>query len=242
MRWIGKTPLKPNLILPRVTIIGLGSSQKSFRAREKFLIVLVFLTFCFVCFCGLFYLPEFGSGRVLNVYKQFQRAGPEMFIPAPPIEQPNHHHQNHHRHNGGDLEGGGSDSVLDNEGHVVDRAKLLAKIREELGDLNLDRPETANQRKLEDSSVSGGGGGLVGKSVGGGRAVDVDDSGKVLQPPNQIEESRREVVVPQQEQQQQQLQQPNMNPMTIPKSDDTDVDVTEKRNKVREVSTSIHCG
>lgn len=194
--------------------MGLGSGQKSFRAREKFLIVLVFLTFCFVCFCGLFYLPEFGSSRVLNVYQQLQRAGPEMFIPAPPIQQPNHHHHQQHNNRA--------------SGEVRDPL-LMAKIKEELGDLNLDRPETANQRKLEDSSVSGN----VNHNNRAKEEVDVESAGaKVLLPPNQIEESRREV----QQQQGQQMQQPRMNPVPIPKSDDSDVDVTEKRNKVKEVS------
>lgn len=170
---------------------------KSFRAREKFLIALVFLTFCFVCFCGLFYLPEFGSNRVLNVYKQFQQDAPRMFIPAPPIDQPNHHH--HHRHN--EMNPG---AALDD-----DRAKLLAKIKVELADLNLDRPETANnQRRLEDSSLGGG-----------------DDSPKP---------AVEAITVP--SGQAPQHEKPNMQSMPIPKSDDSDVSATERRNKVREVS------
>lgn len=195
--------------------------SKSFRAREKFVIALVFLTFCFVCFCGIFLLPEFGSSRVLNVYKQFQRAGPEMFIPAPPIDQPNHHHHQH-RHQGIEAPAAAG-SALDDEGHVVDRAKLLAKIKEELGDLNLDRPETlASQRKLEESGLAGGVGGR--DRQGGGSDVD---GGKAIVPPplpNHIGETK------------QQQEPPIMKPVPIPKSDDSDVSTTERRNKVREVS------
>lgn len=101
--------------------------RRSFRTREKCLILLVFLTFCFVCFGGFFYLPDdFGTDKVIKVYKQFQKAGPEIFIPAPPIAH-------HHGHNG----------MSDEEDpHVVgDRAKLNAKIQEELGDI-LEKPDT----------------------------------------------------------------------------------------------------
>lgn len=186
---------------------------KSFRAREKFLIALVFLTFCFVCFCGLFYLPEFGSNRVLNVYKQFQQAAPQMFIPAPPIDQPNHHHHQH-RHN--ENPGAGRDTALDD-----DRAKLLAKIKVELGDLNLDRPETANsQGRLEESSLG---------TRGGGGGAGSDNSQKRAE-----EHSNLAVTVP--AGQMQQHEKPNMPPMPIPNSDDSDVSTKERRNKVREVS------
>lgn len=101
--------------------------RRSFRTREKCLILLVFLTFCFVCFGGFFYLPDdFGTDKVIKVYKQFQKAGPEIFIPAPPIAH-------HHGHNG----------MSDEEDpHVAgDRAKLNAKIQEELGDI-LEKPDT----------------------------------------------------------------------------------------------------
>lgn len=104
--------------------------RRSFRTREKCLILLVFLTFCFVCFGGFFYLPDdFGTDKVIKVYKQFQKAGPEIFIPAPPIAH-------HHGHNNG---------MSDEEDpHVVgDRAKLNAKIQEELGDI-LEKPDTLN--------------------------------------------------------------------------------------------------
>lgn len=176
---------------------GGGGARKSFRGREKFLIALVFLTFCFVCFCGLFYLPEFSSNRVLNVVKQFQRAGPEMFIPAPPIDKPHSHGNSHHHHQ---QQPGG------------DRDKFMAKIKEELPDLNFDRPETLKKAEEEE------------KEDVAERGVDNGDNGKVLQPPNQIEE------------QPQQQQPMNMNPVPIPGSEDQDVSVMEKRNKVREVS------
>ncbi|GAB0100369.1 mannosyl-oligosaccharide alpha-1,2-mannosidase IA-like [Sergentomyia squamirostris] len=95
-------------------------SRKSFRTSEKLLIILVLLTFCFVCFCGFFFLPDnFSSNRVLHVYKQLQKA-PEIFIPAPPVAQQNFN---------------------DVDPHLMDdREKLLAKIQDELGDI-IDRPE-----------------------------------------------------------------------------------------------------
>lgn len=201
-------------------------TRKSFRAREKFLIVLVFLTFCFVCFCGLFYLPEFGSkNRVLDVYKQFQRAGPEMFIPAPPIDKPNHHH--HHQHHGDDR----PDNGIDAEGHIIDRAKLAAKIREELGDLNLDRPETQkSEREREQQEEHGR---MIADR--NSQQQNKPEENIVLAPPNQIEENKNV------------LQAGGAvggsglgdnHPVPIPHSDSSDISVTEKRNKVREVSVA----
>lgn len=96
-------------------------SRKSFRSREKILIILVLLTFGFVCFGGFFLLPDnFGADRVYRAYKELKRAGPEIFIPAPPAA---------HGINSGE------------DPHIVgDRAKLAAKINDELGQI-LEKPE-----------------------------------------------------------------------------------------------------
>lgn len=112
-------------------------SRRSFRTREKCLILLVFVTFCFVCFGGFFYLPDdFGTDKVLRVYKQFQKAGPEIFIPAPPVA-------GHH----------GTGGFDDEDPHVAgDRAKLNAKIREEFGD-NLEKPDTNRQTHPADAPI-----------------------------------------------------------------------------------------
>lgn len=63
------------------------STRRSFRPKEKYLIILVFLTFGIVCFGAFFFLPEFrGAGTVNSVYKVYrhmQKAGPELLIPAP---------------------------------------------------------------------------------------------------------------------------------------------------------------
>uniref|UniRef100_A0A1Q3G2C4 alpha-1,2-Mannosidase n=1 Tax=Culex tarsalis TaxID=7177 RepID=A0A1Q3G2C4_CULTA len=104
------------------------SVRRSFRSSEKCLILLVLLTFGFVCFGGFFFLPDnFGADRVLKVYKQFQRAGPEIFIPPPP---PAH----------GLLEG-------DEDPHKLnDREKLQEKIRKELPDDFLEKPDLDGDR------------------------------------------------------------------------------------------------
>lgn len=66
-------------------------SRRSFRPREKYLILLVFLTFGVVCFGTFFFLPDFRAGTggvavnsVYRVYQHMQKAGPELLIPAPP--------------------------------------------------------------------------------------------------------------------------------------------------------------
>jgi hypothetical protein len=63
--------------------------RKSFlHKREKCLLVLLLFSFIFVLFGGLFLLPDnFNAEKVINAYKSFQKAGPEIFIPAPPLHE-----------------------------------------------------------------------------------------------------------------------------------------------------------
>jgi hypothetical protein len=74
-------------------VSGVNPSQlfarRSFRLREKYLILLVVLTFGIVCFGAFFFLPEDFRGHgsvnsVYRVYQQIQKAGPELLIPVPP--------------------------------------------------------------------------------------------------------------------------------------------------------------
>ncbi|KAH8303121.1 hypothetical protein KR059_000601 [Drosophila kikkawai] len=109
----------------RISPIG---RKSNFHSREKCLIGLVLVTLCFLCFGGIFLLPDnFGSDRVLRVYKHFQKAGPEIFIPAPPIE--GHGHAPHRS---------------EDPHFIGDRQRLEQKIRAELGDI-LDEPPAAGE-------------------------------------------------------------------------------------------------
>ncbi|KAH8291635.1 hypothetical protein KR018_007853, partial [Drosophila ironensis] len=106
----------------RISPIG---RKPNFHSREKCLIGLVLATLCFLCFGGIFLLPDnFGSDRVLRVYKHFQKAGPEIFIPAPPLAA-HAPHRNEDPH------------------FIGDRQRLEQKIRDELGDI-LDEPPAAD--------------------------------------------------------------------------------------------------
>lgn len=117
----------------RISPIG---RKSNFHSREKCLIGLVLVTLCFLCFGGIFLLPDnFGGDRVLRVYKHFQKAGPEIFIPAPPLAA-------HAPHRSEDPH------------FIGDRQRLEQKIRAELGDI-LDEPPAAG----EGGGDSGGGGG-----------------------------------------------------------------------------------
>lgn len=65
-------------------------TRRSFRPREKYLILLVFLTFGVVCFGAFFFLPDFRTGSAAvnsvyrRVYQRMQQAGPELLLPVPP--------------------------------------------------------------------------------------------------------------------------------------------------------------
>ncbi|XP_034479998.1 mannosyl-oligosaccharide alpha-1,2-mannosidase IA isoform X2 [Drosophila innubila] len=101
--------------------IGPIGRKSNFHSREKCLIGLVLVTLCFLCFGGIFLLPDnFGSERVLRVYKHFQKAGPEIFIPAPPLA---------------------AHAPRDEDPHFMgDRQRLQQKIIAELGDI-LEEPQ-----------------------------------------------------------------------------------------------------
>ncbi|XP_030563043.1 mannosyl-oligosaccharide alpha-1,2-mannosidase IA isoform X2 [Drosophila novamexicana] len=103
--------------------IGPIGRKSNFHSREKCLIGLVLATLCFLCFGGIFLLPDnFGSERVLRVYKHFQKAGPEIFIPAPPLA---------------------AHAPRDEDPHFMgDRQRLQQKIIAELGDI-FDEPQAA---------------------------------------------------------------------------------------------------
>lgn len=100
--------------------VPVSFTRRSFRAREKYVIFLVFVTFGLVCFGTFFFLPEFRTGgtaeSVYRVYDKFKRAGPELLIPPPPI--------------------------LEHDPHLIgDREKLRAKIEQD-GELKvLERPD-----------------------------------------------------------------------------------------------------
>lgn len=113
------------------------SSRRSFRPREKYLILLVFITFGVVCFGAFFFLPEYkgGTNAVNNVYvkwyEQLQNA-PQILIPPPPHSNDVHSEIGLIRH---------GDSVILDPHKLEDKVKLLAKIeQDELNQKVLERP------------------------------------------------------------------------------------------------------
>lgn len=134
-------------MLPTYTRLGTSTSsnnqlsskllmgRRALRTREKFLILLLFATFTFVCFGGVFYLPDnfVATDKVREVYKKIQSAGPEIFIPAPPIAR-------HHRHN---VEPNGDANAESDDEHILgDRNRLNAKIQGDTGDNDhLEKPQ-----------------------------------------------------------------------------------------------------
>lgn len=141
-------------MLPTYSRLGPSTSsvRRALRTREKFLILLLFATLAFVCFGGVFYLPDnfVPTDKVKQVYKSIQHAGPEIFIPAPPIARPHHQH--------------GIDNSIDeqndNENHILDdRNRLHAKIQGDWaanaaeGD-HLEKPQEKQQNNNESPLLS----------------------------------------------------------------------------------------
>ncbi|XP_038222869.1 mannosyl-oligosaccharide 1,2-alpha-mannosidase IA [Zerene cesonia] len=113
-------------------------SRRSFRMREKYLIISVLLTFGIVWLGALFYLPEFKSSisvndSVYDVYRRIQKAGPELLMP-PPLAQ----------NEVGDFPVVGivRHGEEGDDPHIVeDRNRLRAKINEDMGMKVLERPQ-----------------------------------------------------------------------------------------------------
>ncbi|CAB0033632.1 unnamed protein product [Trichogramma brassicae] len=83
----------PGVILPNYQrYFGANQSQytqrRAFRTREKYLIILVLMTFSLVCFGAFFYLPEDmrPNSRLVyrSVYQSMKKAGPELLMPVMP--------------------------------------------------------------------------------------------------------------------------------------------------------------
>lgn len=117
--------------------IPLAFSRRSFRSCEKYIILLVFVTFGLVCFATLFFLPEFRnsatrSESVYRVYDHFKRAAPELLIPPPPLEN-SREIPKLLRH---EMDTQGEDPHL-----VGDREKFKAKIEQDSELKVLERPD-----------------------------------------------------------------------------------------------------
>ncbi|KAG7213167.1 hypothetical protein KM043_002482 [Ampulex compressa] len=135
-------------------------SRRSFRPREKYLILLVFLTFGVVCFGAFFFLPDFRAGTggvavnsVYRVYQHMQKAGPDLLIPAPPraavgLKYPHGPHPN--------LLPPGHEGSDHQDVHLVeDKQKLQAKIDEEYQQQKtLEKPEVGGDSRVRTSSSS----------------------------------------------------------------------------------------
>lgn len=114
-------------MLPTYQRINASSSSKirSFRASEKILVFLVFVSFFIIVLFGFFFLPDFAKQNgVIQVYNKFKKAGPEIFIPAPPIAEKR------------------SDPV------DSDRQRLAEKIRSELDMSLLEKPQLQEPDKI----------------------------------------------------------------------------------------------
>uniref|UniRef100_A0A2M4BFT9 alpha-1,2-Mannosidase n=1 Tax=Anopheles marajoara TaxID=58244 RepID=A0A2M4BFT9_9DIPT len=238
-------------MLPTYQRVGGSSSstasqllgRRSFRSREKCLILLVLSTFGFVCLGGFFFLPDnFSADRVLKAYKQFQRAGPEIFIPPPP---PAAHGRDEDIH------------------RVDDREKLQEKIRKELPDEFLEKPDV----NVPGGGGGGGGGGEqpagavivphdeapVGGAGRGPGGPAIEGPAGVVQPPHSAGEEKEEGEEEETGGQEQQAQEParaagppvasqrtnqHQHPQLTYNStigEDSDPNVREKRNKVKEM-------
>lgn len=217
-------------MLPSYSRMGAGPSgtgqisakfltgRRALRTRERFLILLLLATLGFVCFGGLFYLPDniVSTDKVRKAYESIQSAG-DMFIPAPPVANRRHRH-------GADGYGFGNEN--DNSGdeaHVLpDRNRLQAKIQNDLlagGADHLEKPQAkANEAPVmnapspENVNVDNGNAANAGNNDNNANAVvheNVGESAGVAPAPEPFS--------------------------NLPTGEDKDPIARQRRNKVKEV-------
>lgn len=203
-------------MLPTYTRLGPSavSVRRALRTREKFLILLLLATLTFVCFGGFFYLPDnfVPSDKVRQVYKQIQSAGPEIFIPAPPVARP-HHHAPHQQHQLPNNVENSIDEPNESEKRILhDRNRLHAKIQGEWNadSDHLEKPQQQPQQQQQPPIDAPQ---LQPDSAPEKRQVDnnrpADGAGVAEAPEAQF---------------------------NLPNGEDSDPQARERRNKIREVS------
>lgn len=127
-------------------------NRRTLRAKEKYLIFIVFVVFGVVCYGGMFLLPEMRNG-VSVVRTIRQPGGPaDLFLPPPPIQR--HNDDNYSlitnrlimRHNGLD----------DVDPHILeDKVKLKMKIDHDIENdrlQNLKNRQVLERPKVQDSN------------------------------------------------------------------------------------------
>lgn len=97
-----------------------AAGRKTLRLREKYIVLLVLGTFVAVCIGTFFFLPELRSGSINTAYRHIRDAGSDLLLPPPPLYHDGSNVVRHHDINNIDPH------------KIVDRAKLILKIQEDL--------------------------------------------------------------------------------------------------------------
>lgn len=204
-------------MLPQYTRLGPSTSsvRRALRTREKFLILLLLATLTFVCFGGVFYLPDnfVPSDKVRQVYKKIQNAGPEIFIPAPPVARPHHQH--------GIDTANAIDEQGDGDNHIMhDRNRLHAKINGDWAAIaaegdHLEKPQEKKQQQPTQEKQQ--------------PPIDAPLTSQDVGP------EKRQVENPKMNDGAGVAEAPEIQ-FNLPNGEDPDPEIQKRRNKVREVS------
>ena len=131
------------------------SSRKTLRLKEKYILLLVFVSFSTVCFGAFFFLPDLRDRMTMDeVRKQMGQVGQDILIPPAPIVQGQIIHDEHmdgvnHRDEQDKLK------QLINVGLVDNRARLnMSKNDHEQvrNDIAQDKQDVLEKKRLEDEA------------------------------------------------------------------------------------------
>lgn len=111
------------------------------------MILLLFVTLAFICFGGVFYLPDnFGaSDKVIEAVKRLQNAGPEIFIPAPPVAE--------HPFHGHGVAAPADDRADDS--HALDRSRFRARMNDDRSLVDhLEKPQNRLDEQNDEAAAA----------------------------------------------------------------------------------------
>jgi len=129
--------------------------RKSLRLREKYIILLVFVTFGTVCFGAFFFLPDLRDRvAMIEVRRQLQIAGNEMFVPGVEQHVGQHgdvdfHKVDDQRRLGGKIEQDRQNRLADLSNKLNIPADDTLKVKQEIDDSKVKFKEDEVKKEME---------------------------------------------------------------------------------------------
>ncbi|KAI8792114.1 mannosyl-oligosaccharide 1,2-alpha-mannosidase IA isoform X2 [Biomphalaria glabrata] len=111
--------------------VPVPQGRKTLRLREKYIILLVFMTFTIVCLCAFMFLPNMQDKVSYDIRKKIDEAGGDLFIPRQrnaPDGSPLEMHIDDDLHKSGRLSNSNNNDLLKNKIETWQKEKVMSEI------------------------------------------------------------------------------------------------------------------